>query len=125
MPVSTPLCPQRLTIEHLTSRWGVLVLIRLLEGTHRFTELRRAIAAMESVGEVTEKMLGQTLHSLERDGLVHRDAKPVVPPHVEYSLTDLGHEAAVQIRALARWTDEHRERVERARREYDAGRAGV
>ncbi|MET8983601.1 helix-turn-helix domain-containing protein [Streptomyces sp. NPDC004539] len=121
---SGALCPQRLTMEHVTSRWGVVVLIRLLERTYRFAELRRAIGATESVGQVTEKMLGQTLQSLERDGLVHRDVKPVVPPHVEYSLTDLGREAAVQIRALALWTDERRERVERARREYDLARAG-
>ncbi|QQM42291.1 winged helix-turn-helix transcriptional regulator [Streptomyces liliifuscus] len=116
------LCPQRLTMEHVTSRWGVLVLIRLQERPHRFAELRRAIDATESVGPVTEKMLAQTLQSLERDGMVNRDAKPVVPPHVEYSLTELGHEAAVQIRALALWTNDRMDQVEKARETYDASK---
>lgn len=116
------LCPQRLTMEHVTSRWGVLVLIRLLERPHRFAELRRAINSTESVGPVTEKMLAQTLQNLERDGLVNRDVKPVIPPHVDYSLTELGHEAAEQVRALALWTNERLSQVERARESYDAAK---
>ncbi|MGW3647333.1 winged helix-turn-helix transcriptional regulator [Streptomyces sp. NPDC000878] len=116
------LCPQRLTMEHVTSRWGVLVLIRLLESPHRFAELRRAIDSTESVGPVTEKMLAQTLQNLERDGLVNRDVKPVIPPHVGYSLTELGHEAAEQVRALALWTNERLSQVERARESYDAAK---
>ncbi|AZS89886.1 winged helix-turn-helix transcriptional regulator [Streptomyces griseoviridis] len=107
------MCPHRLVLEHLTSRWGVLVLIALLERPYRFSELRRAI------GRVSEKMLTQTLQTLERDGLVHRDAKPVIPPRVDYSLTDLGREAAEQVRALARWTESRMERVEEARQRYD------
>lgn len=123
MAVSTgQLCPQRLTLEHVTSRWGVLVLIRLLERSHRFAELRRAIDSTDSVGPVTEKMLAQTLQSLERDGLVNRDVKPVIPPHVDYSLTELGHEAAVQIRALALWTNDRMDRVEQARKDYDTAK---
>lgn len=110
------LCPYRLVLEHVTSRWGVLVLIHLLERPHRFNELRRAI------GRVSEKMLTQTLQTLERDGLVHRDAKPVIPPRVDYSLTDLGHEAAEQVRALATWTTERMADVQEARRTYDAAR---
>ncbi|MER7692135.1 helix-turn-helix domain-containing protein [Streptomyces sp. NPDC097610] len=123
MAVSTGrLCPQRLTMEHVTSRWGVLVLIRLLERSHRFAELRRAIDSTDSVGPVTEKMLAQTLQNLERDGLVNRDVKPVIPPHVDYSLTELGHEAAVQIRALALWTNDRMDRVEKARKDYDTAK---
>lgn len=57
-----------------------------------------------------------------RDGPVNRDAKPVVPPHVEYSLTDLGHEAAVRIRAPALWTNDRTDQVERARGNYDAAK---
>ncbi|MFF3378995.1 winged helix-turn-helix transcriptional regulator [Streptomyces sp. NPDC002680] len=116
------LCPQRLTMEHVTSRWGVLVLIRLLESPHRFAELRRAIGSSESVGPVTEKMLAQTLQNLERDGMVNRDVKPVIPPHVDYSLTELGREAAEQVRALALWTNERLSQVERARESYDAAK---
>ncbi|MFD7256789.1 winged helix-turn-helix transcriptional regulator [Streptomyces sp. NPDC059874] len=107
-------CPERVVMEHITSRWGVLVLIALLDRSYRFSELRREI------GRVTEKMLAQTLRTLERDGLVHRDAKPVIPPRVDYSLTDLGREAADQIRGLALWTAQRMTAVEQAREQYDA-----
>ncbi|GAA4066993.1 helix-turn-helix domain-containing protein [Streptomyces shaanxiensis] len=112
------MCPYRLVLEHLTSRWGVLVLIELRERSYRFSELRRAI------GRVSEKMLTQTLQTLERDGLVHRDAKPVIPPRVDYSLTDLGREAAEQVRGLALWTQERMAEVQKAREVYDARRGG-
>ncbi len=107
------MCPYRLVLEHVTSRWGVLVLMELLDRPYRFSELRRTI------GRVSEKMLTQTLQTLERDGLVHRDAKPVIPPRVDYSLTDLGREAAEQVRALALWTERRMDDVERARAAYD------
>ncbi|MFI1027587.1 winged helix-turn-helix transcriptional regulator [Streptomyces sp. NPDC020951] len=110
------MCPSRLVLEHVTSRWGVLVLIHLLGRPHRFSELRRAI------GSVSEKMLTQTLQTLERDGLVHRDAKPVIPPRVDYSLTDLGREAAEQVRGLAQWTYTRMAHVEKARQAYDEAR---
>ncbi|GHB55483.1 transcriptional regulator [Streptomyces viridiviolaceus] len=125
MAVSDPrageaMCPYRLVLEHVTSRWGVLVLIQLLDGPHRFSELRRAIGR---VGRgVSEKMLTQTLQTLERDGLVHRDAKPVIPPRVDYSLTVLGREAAQQVRALAEWTRDRMGDVEKARLAYDEAR---
>ncbi|NKE60538.1 helix-turn-helix transcriptional regulator [Lentzea sp. PSKA42] len=111
------MCPHRLVLEHVTSRWGVLVLIALLERSYRFSELRREI------GKVTEKMLTQTLQTLERDGFVHRDAKPVIPPRVDYSLTDLGREAAEQVRGLALWTEQRMAAVQQAREEYDAAKA--
>ncbi|MFJ3287204.1 winged helix-turn-helix transcriptional regulator [Streptomyces sp. NPDC086669] len=107
------MCPYRLVLEHVTSRWGVLVLMELLDRPYRFSELRRTI------GRVSEKMLTQTLQTLERDGLVHRNAKPVIPPRVDYSLTDLGREAAEQVRALALWTERRMDDVERARAAYD------
>src|SRR3954452_21641518 len=92
-------CPSRVILEHVTSRWGVLVLAALLDGTRRFSELRRTI------GGVSEKMLAQTLQTLERDGLVHREAHPVIPPRVDYSLPPLGEEAARQVWGLARWAE--------------------
>ncbi|GAB2961004.1 MULTISPECIES: winged helix-turn-helix transcriptional regulator [Streptomyces] len=110
------MCPQRGALEHITSRWGTLVLIALLDRSYRFGELRREI------GRVSEKMLTQTLQTLERDGIVHRDAKPVIPPHVDYSLTPLGREAAEQVRALATWTADRMTAIERAREEYDAAK---
>ncbi|MFF7383594.1 winged helix-turn-helix transcriptional regulator [Streptomyces griseoluteus] len=115
------LCPQRLVLEHVTSRWGTLVLIELLDRSYRFGELRRAVGRWGG-REVSEKMLTQTLQTLQRDGLVDRDAKPVIPPRVDYSLTDLGREAAEQVRALAVWTENRLERVEKARRAYDEAR---
>lgn len=111
------MCPYRLVLEHVTSRWGVLVLIVLLERPYRFSELRRAI------GRVSEKMLTQTLQTLERDGLVHRDARPVIPPRVDYSLTDLGREAAEQVKTLASWTEERMDAVLEARQAYDEAKA--
>ncbi|MFJ7152045.1 winged helix-turn-helix transcriptional regulator [Streptomyces sp. NPDC100445] len=112
------LCPHRLVLEHVTSRWGVLVLVALLERPHRFSELRRRLGR-DGGREVSEKMLAQTLRTLERDGVVHRDARPVIPPRVDYSLTGLGREAAEQVRALAGWTRDRMDEVERARRAYD------
>ncbi|RNG22612.1 winged helix-turn-helix transcriptional regulator [Streptomyces botrytidirepellens] len=110
-------CPSRLILEHMTSRWGVLVFAALLEGTYRFSELRREI------GGVSEKMLAQTLQTLERDGFVHREAHPVIPPHVDYSLTELGREAASRVGALAGWAEECAPQVLAARETYDAARA--
>jgi DNA-binding HxlR family transcriptional regulator len=92
-------CPSRQILKHVTSQWGVLVLVALLEGTHRFSELRRKI------GGVSEKMLAQTLQQLEQDGFIRRVSYPVVPPHVEYSLTPLGKELGCQVEALTDWIE--------------------
>jgi DNA-binding HxlR family transcriptional regulator len=89
-------CPSRIVLQHVTSRWGGLVMIALQTGKHRFSGLRRA------VGGVSERMLAQTLQQLEGDGLVERRAFDVVPPHVEYRLTPLGAEVAAHVVALAR-----------------------
>ena len=102
-------CPSREILRHVTSRWGVLVLMVLEGGTHRFAQLRR------TVGGVSERMLAQTLQWLEGDGLVSRVALEVVPPHVEYSLTPLGREAARKVRLLADWIEINLDRVEAAR----------
>ncbi|MFJ8308997.1 MULTISPECIES: winged helix-turn-helix transcriptional regulator [unclassified Streptomyces] len=116
------MCPHRLVLEHVTSRWGVLVLDALLDRPFRFSELRREVGR---VAAVSEKMLAQTLRTLERDGFVHRDAKPVIPPRVDYSLTPLGREAAEQVRALARWTGVRMDDVQRARAAYDAAQEPI
>lgn len=94
-------CPSRAVLMHLTSRWGVLVLLALQRGTMRFSALRRR------VGGVSERMLAQTLQALAHDGIVHREAFDVVPPHVEYSLTPLGVDAAEHVRGLADWIEVH------------------
>jgi DNA-binding HxlR family transcriptional regulator len=92
-------CPSRAILTHVTSRWGVLLLVALLSGTHRFSELRR------KVGGISEKMLAQTLQWLESDGFVERIAYPVIPPHVEYRLTPLGQEIAQKVESLADWIE--------------------
>jgi DNA-binding HxlR family transcriptional regulator len=92
-------CPSRGVLQHLTSRWGTLVMVALATRPHRFAELRRA------VGGVSERMLSQTLKDLEADGFVLRTAHPVVPPHVDYELTGLGREAAAHVVALVGWIE--------------------
>ena len=93
-------CPSRQILKDVTSRWGVLVLIALQTGTLRFAQLRR------TVGGVSDRMLSQTLQTLEKDGFVSRAVNDVVPPHVEYSLTPMGHEVTELVRALADWIEE-------------------
>jgi DNA-binding HxlR family transcriptional regulator len=90
-------CPSRVVLDHVTSKWGVLVLVALSERTLRWSELRRRAEG------VSEKMLAQTLRTLERDGFVHRDAQPVIPPRVDYSLTDRGRELATLLIPLMEW----------------------
>jgi DNA-binding HxlR family transcriptional regulator len=92
-------CPSRDVMRHVTSRWGVLILIALLDNTLRFSQLRRKVRG------VSERMLAQTLQWLEADGLVLRRDFKEVPPHVEYTLTPLGSEAARMIAGLADWIE--------------------
>lgn len=92
-------CPSRLILQHLTNRWGTLVIVALATGPHRFAELRR------KVGGVSERMLSQTLKDLEADGFVLRTAHQVVPPHVDYELTTLGQQAAGHVVALVDWIE--------------------
>ena len=92
-----PDCPTRVLLDHITSRWGVLILVALSSGTMRWGELRR------SARGISEKMLAQTLRTLEADGLVLREQRPVVPPHVDYSLTDRGRELSALLLPLMEW----------------------
>ncbi len=95
-------CPSRILLDHVMSKWGVLVLLALSEGEPlRWSELRRRAQG------VSEKMLAQTLRTLQADDLVHRDARPVAPPHVEYSLTASGEELAAHLVPLMQWVARH------------------
>lgn len=98
-------CPSRAILQHVTSRWGILVLIALGGRTLRFSALRRAI------GGISERMLAQTLQVLEADGLILRHAHDIVPPHVEYTLTDLGSEVTQRVLALSRWIESNLPRL--------------
>lgn len=108
-------CPSREVLKHVTSRWGVLLLVALLAGTQRFSDLRR------KVGGISEKMLAQTLQWLEADGFVARIAHPVVPPHVEYSLTPLGIEVAGKVEVLADWIEFNLPAIMAARAARESG----
>ena len=99
--VFEPRCPSRIVLRHVTSSWSVLAMIALKSGTLRFSELRRMVSG------VSERMLAQTLRQLEASSLVIRRSHPVVPPHVDYTLTDLGREAADQIEQLANWIEDN------------------
>jgi DNA-binding HxlR family transcriptional regulator len=95
-------CRARAILAHVSGRWGSLTLAALFaDGTLRFSQLRARI------GGVSEKMLAQTLRDLERDGLIARKSYPVVPPHVEYSLTPLGSGVARHVAALVDWIESH------------------
>ncbi|MEV1024028.1 helix-turn-helix domain-containing protein [Streptomyces sp. NPDC050264] len=109
-------CPSRGTLEHVTGRWGGLTLSALYEGTLRFNELRRRVDG------VSEKMLSQTLHALERDGLVHREAQPTNPPRVDYELTPLGRDVAERLLTLIHFVEGRMDDVLVARERYDATR---
>jgi DNA-binding HxlR family transcriptional regulator len=98
-------CPSRAVLKHLTSRWAVLALIVLQDGTHRFSELRRKI------GGVSERMLAETLQALEGDGFLIRTDHQVMPPHVDYTLTPLGEEAAEKVAGLADWIEVNLPRI--------------
>lgn len=105
-------CPSRSVLQHVTSRWGVLILVALLSKSFRFGELRRKVAG------VSEKMLSQTLTALEQDGFVKREVLPTTPPRVDYSLTPLGREVAEQVEILADFIEDNLSKVMRARSQF-------
>ena len=92
-------CPSREILEHLSSKWSLLVLHCLSEGVHRFSELKVKIEG------ISEKMLSQTLKTLEHDGFILRTVYPIVPPKVEYQLTILGSQAATKVNELISWIE--------------------
>jgi DNA-binding HxlR family transcriptional regulator len=98
-------CPSRTVLDHVTSKWGVLILVALSEGPQRWSELRRRAEG------ISEKMLAQTLKTLEADGFVRRDAQPIIPPRVDYSLTGRGDELAALLLPLVAWVAEHAEAI--------------
>jgi len=98
-------CPSRTLLDHITSKWGVLILIALSEGDQRWSDLRRRAEG------ISEKMLAQTLKTLERDGLVSRRAQPVIPPRVDYSLTERGYELSALLVPLVAWAFDNAEEI--------------
>ncbi|GAB2914278.1 helix-turn-helix domain-containing protein [Rhodococcus aerolatus] len=109
-------CTSRAALEDVASTWGLLVLLALGEGDHRFNALRRRVSG------VSERMLSRTLQTLERDGLVDRTVLSAIPPSVEYSLTDLGRRVAGRVRGLADLLEDAASDIGAAREAYDVRR---
>lgn len=98
-----PECPVEVTLGLLSSKWKILIIRELLTGTKRFSEIKRTLP------DVTQKMLTQSLRGLEEDGLIERKVYPVVPPKVEYSLSDLGWRLNPVIDTLRAFGAEYRQ----------------
>ncbi|UFS58537.1 winged helix-turn-helix transcriptional regulator [Subtercola endophyticus] len=94
-------CPSRTVLDHITSKWGVLIIVALADETLRWGELRRTIDG------ISEKMLAQTLRVLENDGLVLRTVHGTVPPRVDYRLTDLGRDLCENLISLLGWVSQN------------------
>ena len=94
----TTKCPVTFIANKMGNRWKPLVIRELFSGTRRYGELKRAIPA------ISEKMLIQTLKELEADGIISRKAMPVVPPHVEYTLTESGRDLEPVITEMVKWS---------------------
>src|SRR5467141_3770721 len=115
-------CLSRVVLSRIADKWTALIIHVLATGTRRYAALQREI------GGISQKMLTQTLRSLERDGLVARKVHPVVPPKVEYTLTALGRTLIEPLHALCRWSEKHLAELQanraRARAQTVAATAG-
>jgi DNA-binding HxlR family transcriptional regulator len=103
----------RSILDRIGDKWSLLVISLLENGTMRFMELRR------DIGPISQRMLTRTLRQLERDGLVERKVLPVIPPHVEYTLTPLGQTLLVATRPIIAWATEHRSAISISQEQYD------
>ncbi|QCI68044.1 winged helix-turn-helix transcriptional regulator [Phreatobacter stygius] len=106
-------CPTRVVLDRVGDKWAVLILLLLASEPLRFNELRRRIDG------ISQKMLSQTLKSLERDGLVGRKAFATVPVTVEYSITELGRTLYSAVDSLRLWAETHLADVVAAQQRYD------
>jgi DNA-binding HxlR family transcriptional regulator len=107
-------CPSRQLLDRISDKWAALVLVGLEDGPQRYSELARRIAG------VSQKMLTQTLRSLERDGLLTRTVTATVPVTVTYELTELGHSLQEVMHEMKNWAESHMAAVLEARASYDA-----
>lgn len=107
-------CSSRRTLEGVAGKWGILALAALHDGSFRFNALRRRVDG------VSEKMLAQTLQTLERDGMVYRDVQATIPPRVEYSLTPLGRKVAEKLIDLIELVEDAMPEVAAAQERYDS-----
>jgi DNA-binding HxlR family transcriptional regulator len=107
-------CKARMVLDRLGDKWSLAVIHQLGTETRRFTELLRATTG------ISQRMLTATLRGLERDGMVRRTVHPVVPPHVDYELTELGLTLLGTVCTLMSWAVEHSDQIDAARAAYDA-----
>jgi DNA-binding HxlR family transcriptional regulator len=107
-------CRVREILDRIGDKWSLYLISLLGEGTKRFSELKR-----EAEG-ISQRMLSVTLRGLERDGLVTRTMYRVMPPRVEYALTDLGRDLLAAVCPFITWLDAHVPEIVAARKEYDA-----
>lgn len=109
-------CPIRDVLDRIGDRWSVLVLVTLRDVEMlRFSELRRAL------GDISQRMLAQTVRHLEEDGLLERTVYPTVPPRVDYRLTPLGRTLLVPLQTLVDWAGIHHSEVRAARAKFQEG----
>ncbi|MEU0503619.1 helix-turn-helix domain-containing protein [Nocardia sp. NPDC005998] len=106
-------CPAREVLDHITSRWGMLILTALGNGPLRFSELNAMI------GGISEKMLSQTLRTLVRDGLIARTVEPTTPPRVSYELTALGQGLTESLQQFLGWIRQNTVEVMAAQSRHD------
>lgn len=106
-------CKAREILDRIGDKWSLSVIHRLGHETVRFTELRRDIPG------ISQRMLTATLRGLERDGIVSRTVHPVVPPRVDYALTELGQTLLATVCTLMSWSYDHADLIDQARKEYD------
>lgn len=106
-------CPSRQVLDRISDKWVTLILVALADGALRYRDLCLIIAG------VSQKMLTQTLRTLERDGLVSRTLTPGVPPRVDYALTQLGESLMPAVNAIKTWAEEHIGEIEASRTAYD------
>ena len=112
-PAVTGACPVRDVLDRIGDKWSVLLVQNLREGPVRFGALRRQI------GDISQRMLSETLRHLQRDGLISRKVYPTVPPSVEYALTDLGRSLLAPLEQLVTWSAQNHDVVKLARKQFD------
>ncbi|TFB94523.1 helix-turn-helix domain-containing protein [Cryobacterium sp. HLT2-28] len=98
-------CATRTVLDHVTSKWGVLVLLALEQDSLRWGELRRSIEG------ISEKMLASTLRTLEADGFVNREAQATIPPRVDYELTERGRQVTRRLLPLMDWIADNADEI--------------
>ncbi len=106
-------CFNRHILDIVVNRWTSLIFYALSSGPKRYNQLKRMIEG------ISQTMLTSTLRKLERNGLVHREIFPVIPPKVEYTLTPLGETLIPIFEQIYQWTGDHMNEIESAQVEYD------